>query len=681
LKKTLFSLLILALYIWGVGESAFFPSLRLLRDTQWDGSLFVPTIIQRVISFLWVLPVGLGLMGWARWFKTLFFRKVKMSEANLMGFSLALAFFSLYVFGLAINEILYWPVTALFFVPALWEGWKGRRDFVSPYIGLKIGFWGLLLIPALALWAFEYLSPPLVWDAILDHFRFARETSRLHQLLFHWTNHTGDMPKAAELVLAGFWNLGGEGLSKISSALPALLTYWLLILFIQEVRGNTKLAAWIFWTCPFFLAIYSWGYIEGFLAFFEVLALFCFWKSTQEPKNKVWSTLMAFFLGTAFSIKYTAVLAIVAIGLIWIHEKLIRKNPFRLKPICFLAFLLPLFPWLFKNWLAFGNPFYPLATSVFGAPVGYSPEMERSLLADTGLPAGFGGLLKNLWNSFFTTSNAVNAAWTPLVAMSLPWAWVVVKKRFGIFLLCFSFLYFAAWIFISTSFRHAAAGGVILVLLAALVWGEAFRQKKSGILALFGVGMALSFWLCLSAQLTTTAPYAVALGLENPLLRLKRHYSYDLDTYAAYKGIEEHSDPKDKVVAFAVFQTYPLQRIAFVDFKWKRPVFLQWASQCKTAEELAAVLKKEGVRYFLYQKWEAGAMSREEKDFNLEGMPVSEYIRFWRYFMDPIGIYENSFVYAVRFKPRSQPQRLEQLPGFEGKNDWVKLVMDSRAGG
>jgi 4-amino-4-deoxy-L-arabinose transferase-like glycosyltransferase len=675
------SWLILALFIWGIGKSALFPSLRLFQDTQWDGSLFFPAMIRKLTPLLWVMPVGLGLMGWARWFKTLFFLKVKKDEGDLLGLSLALSFFSLYVFGLAVNEILYWPLTALFFIPPLWEVWKGRKDFTFPHSQLKNG-WGLFwFAPPLALWAFEYFSPPLVWDAILDHYRFAREVSRLHQILFHWTNHTGDMPKAAELVLAGFWNLGGEGLSKFSSALPALLTSWLLVLFVQEGKAMERLVLFIFWTCPFFLALYSWGYIEGFLAFFEVLALFCFWKAIQEPKNKVWPTLMAFFLGTAFAVKYTAVLAIIPIGIMWVHEKLIRKNPFKFKPICFLAFLLPLFPWLLKNWLAFGNPIYPLATSLFSAPIGYSPEMERGLLADTGLPAGLGGLLKNLWDSFFTTSNAVNAAWTPLVAMSLPWAWILAKKRFGIFLLCFSAIYFAGWMFISTSFRHASGGCVVLVLMAALAWEEAFHQKKTGIQALFGVGVILSFWLCLSAQLLTTAPYAAALGWEDPLLRLKRHYSYDLDTYTAYKGIEDHSDSKDKVVAFAVFQTYPLQRIAFVDFKWKRPVFLQWASHCKTAEELAAVLEKEGVRYFLYQKWEARAMSREEKDFNLEGMPVSEYIRFWRYFMEPVGIYENSFVYAVRFKPLSQPQRLELLPGFEGKDDWVKSVMDSRDGG
>ncbi len=680
LKKTLASLLILAFFIWSVGKSSFFPSLKLFQDTQWDESLFFPALSHRALSLLWIVLIGFGFIGWARWFKGILFPTNDKKITFLFGFSLALVFFSFYVFSLAINEILYWPLTALFFIPASVEGWKGKKDFAFSNSGLKPGPWVTLLIPPLVLWAFEYLSSPLVWDAILDHFRFAREVSRLHQILFHWTNHTGDMPKAAELILAGFWNLGGEGLSKLSSALPTILTSWLLILLSREGKGTGKLTAFIFLTCPFFLALYSWGYVEGFLAFFEVLALFSFWKAIQEPKNRVWLPLTTFFLGTAFVVKYTAVLAIVAIGLIWSYEKLVQKNPLKLNLISFLAFIFPLFPWLFKNWLAFGNPFYPLATHIFGTPVGYSPEMEKNLLVDTGLPLSFGGSAATLWSSFFTTSNAVNAAWTPLVVMGLPWAWGVVKTRFGFFLLCFSVLFLTSWIFVSSSFRHASGGALVLILLAALAWEEAFKEKQNGPKVLFGVGAALSFWLCLSAQLVTTAPYASALGLEDPLLRLKRHYSYNLDTYAAYRGIEGHSDPKDKVLAFAVFQTYPLQRIAFVDFKWKRPVFLQWASDCKTAEELSAILKREGVRYFLYQKWEARAMSREEKDFNLEGMPVSEYVRFWRYFMDPVGIYENSFVYSVRDKPREEPQKIELLPGFEGKDDWVRSVMNPTGG-
>jgi len=207
-----------------------------------------------------------------------------------------------------------------------------------------------------------------------------------------------------------------------------------------------------------------------------------------------------------------------------------------------------------------------------------------------------------------------------------------------------------------------------LVLLASVAWEEAFKTNNRWIKGVFVLGAALSLWLCLSAQFTATAPYAVALGMEDPALRLKRHYTKDLDTYAAYRGIKEHSEPKDKVIAFGVFQTYLLDRISFVDFKWKRPIFLQWAAQCRTAEQLAELLHKEGVRYFLYQNWEAVQMSKVEKDFNLVGLPVSEYVRFWRYYMEPVGKYENSFVYGVLTVPLAVPRKLNQLPGLQEKD-------------
>ncbi len=676
--KALVSLLILALFIWGVGKSAFFPSLRLLQDTQWDSSFFFPAFGIKLLSFLWVLPVGLGFLGWARWFQYLFFPKVEKEPARLLGFAITLSFFSLYVFGLAINEILYWPLTTLFFIPPILKGleeWKTVSLLWQGFGKNKRALW--LAIP-LSLWIFEYLSPPLVWDAILDHFRFAREVSRLHQILFHWTNHTGDMPKAAELVLAGFWNLGGENLSKFSSALPAFLTAGLFLVFDREWKGRRNVSAWIFWTCPFFMAINSWGYVEGFLAFFEVLALYCSWKAFQEPKNQVWLPLMAFFLGTAFVVKYTAVLAFVAIGIILFNEKFVRKNPIKVNFVCLLAIALPMFPWLLKNWLAFDNPFYPLLTSVFGVGIGYSPVMEQGLLTDTGLPLGVGFVerLHGLWNSFFTTSNAVNAPWTPLVLMSFPWVWTSFKKRMGVFLFSFSILFLVGWFFISSSFRHASGGVVVLVLLASMAWEEALKKKDSLDRIAFGAGTVLSLWLCLSTQLTTTAPYASALGLEDPFLRLKRHFLYSTNTYSANKYIEEHSDSKDKVVAFAVYQDYPLNRIAFVDFKWKRPIFLQWVSKCKTAEQLANLLREEGVRFFLYQEQEALFMSKVEKDFNLAGMPASEYIRFWQYYMDPVKVFENSIVYEVRSVPLDLPQKFEPIPGFQEKG--IRFVVEKQ---
>lgn len=674
LIKTLASYLILAFFVYGVGfygndPHALFPSLRLLQDTSWDFSFFWSEAAEKAVALLLMMPIGLGFVGWSVFLKEIFFPKMENPAAELLGYLMGISLFSIYIFGLAINGILYGPLAALFFAPAVWKGW--RQCKVWGHWGT--GFWkspsrALLALPLL-LWAAEYLSPPLVWDAVLDHFRYAREVSRLHQIPFYWTNHTGDMPKAAELVLAGFWSLGGESLSKLSGALAAIGAFCLLEVFSREWKGKSIVAEWLFWTGPFFLALFSWGYVEGFLAVYEMAALFCLWKAFTKPKDGIWFSLSCFFLGFSFVIKYTALLAIGAAAALFIYWKWVQRQDLKAdwKGLC--LFLIPLFPWILKNSLAYGNPFYPLATTFFGASYGYGPGMERELWQDTGFPQGLGllGRLVLFWKVFFTPGTAVAACWTPLVFMSLPWSWKVFKNKLGIFLLLFTVFFFLGWSVFCTSLRHASGGTLALVVLAAMAWDKAFQEKRGKVSAVFVAGVFLSLWLCLSAQWTATAPYASALGLEDPLLRLKRNYTYDTDTYTAYRFIEAHSDPWDKVIAFAVFQTYPLQRTTFVDFKWKRPIFLQWVSQCRTAEQLAGKLHEEGVKYFLYQRWEAMTMSRLEKDFNLEGMSVQEYRRFWQFFMEPVEMGGNTTVYEVRKAPLEKPRQLDQLPGLQEK--------------
>jgi len=650
--SSLASLVFLVLVLWGIGLKPFWLSFEPLLDTQWDLSYLSPTWGQRFMSLLWLIPVGLGFLGWSRLLKGVFFPTLKNSSARFLGLSLTLSLFSLYVLFLGVNGLIYWPLTALFFVPAFVEGWKEWRLLAFREWVANRKNWIWLGVAPVLIWSFEYLSPPLVWDAVLDHFRYAREVSRLHQIPYHWVNHTGDMPKAAELILAGFWNLGGEPLSKLSLVLPALLTGWLLLNFKEEKENGGVTASWIFWTCPYFLALYAFGYVEGFLAFFEFAALFCIWKGLEEPKKAFWLPLAALFLGTALVVKYTAVLAIGAVLVLLVYERVVHKKKLEIKPIFLLAFVLPFFPWFLKNWLAFGNPVYPLATALFGSHIGYNPEMEKGLLLDTGVPweMGWSSRLQNLWNSFFTADNQVGAAWTPLVVMSLPWFFGLVKDKLGQFLLVFSGLFVGSWFLVSSSVRHVSGAVVVLALLSAMAWQLAFKEKRGWGRPLFVTGLLISVWLSFSTQLGTTAPYASALGLEDPLLRLKRHYSLSTETYEAYRFIESHSDPADKVMAFAVWQTYPLQRMAFVDFKWKRPILLEWATHCHTAEQLAQKFHEEGVAYFLFQRWETDAMSKVERDFKLEGMPLPEYKRFWGTFLEPVLRGENVTVYRVRWK-------------------------------
>jgi hypothetical protein len=659
------------LFLWGMGRGAFFPSLRLLLDTQWDLSLFPGLMGRKMLSFCWLVPIGLGLMGWVRVLQITVLRKVEPPIAFWIGLALSVVFFSFLVFGLAINSILSRPLVLLFFIPMVILKPKKVLKWFSDIRFRSKCFASFFLPAAGLLWMFEYLSPPLIWDAVLDHFNYAREVVRLHQIPFHWTNHTGEMPKLAELIMAGFWTLGGESLAKLSVGLAALFMAGFFSLMTREWKGEIQNTYLLFWTCPFFLALFSWGYVEGFLASFEVLALFCLWKALAQPKEEVWILSAAFFLGVAFSVKYTAVFALGACLAVWIWDRGWSRafNGLNLKVALF--FLLPCFPWLFKNYLANGNIFYPLATTLLGGPPGYKPVMESALWQDTGNPTGFSLLNwgRLLWDSFFTPHNGVAAAWSPLFAMSLPWLWPVLKKRVGELMGIYALSFFLFWLLFCTSLRHAAVGMVVLAVMGGLAWQIALKGKELYQKCLFTIGLLLSLWLMVSAQLTATAPYFSALGLEDPLNRLKRHYSRDLGTFSAYRFIENNSDVHDKVMAFSVFQTYQLQRVAFVDFKWKMPIFLKWASFCKTAEELAFIFKKEGVAYFLYQDWEAGVMSKMEKDFKLEGLPTSEYDRFWKCFMEPAAEFGNAYVYHVLDRPQSVKNN-RPYPKFNERGEW-----------
>jgi len=668
LKKCIGSLLLLGLFLYSMKASAFFPSLQMIKDTQWDFSIFPVLGLKKVEAFIWLVPIGLGFCGWIRGIRNSLLAGRKGPMVRLTAWAIALCFFSFYCFALGVNELLYKSVVGLFFVAGIIPGifefndiWKSVRSKTG---GLNFWFpFGLIIL----VWSSEYLSPPIIWDAVLDHFRFAEEVARLHQIPFHWTNHTGDMPKFVETLLVGFWCLGGETLAKLLSGLSVLLTAYLVYVVAWENGFSNRVGQWLFWSCPLFLALFAWGYVEGFLAFYEVLALYCLWQFYKQPKVEVWVYLCGFFLGTAFSIKYTAVLAIVGCDVLLIYHNLKHKK----WDSCFwfgaVFLFLPMVAWVLRNELANGNPLYPLATQWLGGPPGYNTRMESSLLEDTGKPAGLSVLswFLLLWNSFFTTNNQVGAAWTPLLLMSLPWWGKVFKDRFVVFLLVFTGVFWTGWILFCTSLRHASGGVLVLVLIAAIVWDKVLKKDGKWAKTVFGLGCLVSLWLCFSAQLTTTAPYASALGLEDPLKRIERNYGFNLDIFAAYRDIETQSGPWDKVVALGVFQTYPLQRTSFVDFYWKKPTLLSWASDCQTAEELAMRFKKEGALFVLYPREEAIHSFGRNKNYQLGGMSEKEYLRFWSYFMQPVAEYENTFVYRVTQMPSAKPMILHEVPGLQ----------------
>jgi hypothetical protein len=666
------------LLVFGIGVHALAPSFKAVGDIPWTLDGFWKTWADQSTALIWGAAALLGLAGWTESLKVFWFGKEVEDESGPLCFGASLALFSLFVFGLGMNGLLFSPLVALFFLVQVPNGF---RLLSNPWLaGWKTWQKNLLLFSLLP-WLFEYFSPPIVWDAVLDHFRFAREIARLHQIPFHWVNHTGDIPKGAELIWAGFWVLGGEGLARLSSALALVGALYLGIVLARQ----WKVPAWplllILTACPFWLAIFSWGYDEGLLALYEILAFVALESAFRRKNQPVGFGLSLFFLGAALGVKYTAVFAWAGMAAVFLFEKLWNKKTVEFNWKWAIFILIPCVPWLLRNDLSNGNPFYPMATAWFGGPMGYNASLESDLWTDTGASSGWslGGALKTVWLDFGTPSNQVGAPLAPLLLMGLPLWWKTGKlKGVGPWFI-FSMVFLGVWIIFCTNLRHAAGGLLALALVSGAAWSLGLKYSTPLLRWVFGFGFLLSLGMVWINQLNTTSPYGVSLGFQNPLERLKRNYDADFDTFCAYETIEKNSAGCDKTLAFALYQTYPLRRTAFVDFFWKKPIFLNWASQCETADQLAQKLRREGITTFLYQRMEAAYMSRKEKDFELSGMPPAEYVRFWQFYTRPLALYENSSLYQVLSRPLERPRNLTDLPGLE--EAWLAPLLASEQRG
>lgn len=639
----------------------------MLEDTLWDTSLAGDYWRQRLPGLLLFIPVGLGWVGCAQSLSRVFLGKMDEKLRSPFASTAVLCLFSCYCFGLAVNGLFYALAVLAFFLPFLPSGFLEIKSFLNSVKIPTINNWLLGIgVIASGIWMFEFFSPPIIWDAVLDHFRFAREVARNHFLPFHWTNHTGDIPKFTELIWAGFWVMGGEFMSKASMALSVGLTAWILAAYPKSKGYSGYLGPLFFMTGPCFLALFSWGYVEGHLALFEILSLIAFLELLDAPQKTIWFKTSLFFLGAAFATKYTAVMLLAGFLILFLFLKRgTLKNNMNWAVFVFFA-LCPL-PWYLRNELANGNPFYPLVTGVFGGPPGFDPGMESALWTDTGRIFGLNylSLFNHYVSAFFTMNNGIGACWTPLVFMSLPWVMSKPSDKKVLYLIVFSSVYFGLWGFFCTNLRQGSGGCLALLLLASFLWNKAFQESGVVRRIVFALGIVVSIALTLLAQVQTTTPYASALGLEDSLIRLKRNYSFDLDTYCAYRTIEKISETQDKVLAFGVYQTYPLRRTTYVDFFWKKPILLKWAENCKLAGDLALKLREEGIQYIVYQREEASMMSGKEKNFNLTGMPEIQYVEFWKRYAEPVQRFDNCVVYRVGEIPTSTPIPLLDIPGLQ----------------
>ena len=318
-------------------------------------------------------------------------------------------------FGLGLNG-LWWPIllgflALTFLVLALWDFFHGfmkiqklPRFHLPRKIPLVLGGVGMACF-LLAL--LQGAVPDVYFDALVYHLSTLEFWKYHHGIADFYTNLYSYYPFGGELYFFNGFIFGGSEAAKLLNTFAAGLCGLAAAGWVAEETNPEY--GWLTWamvlTLPLVSATVWTTQNDVLLAFFLILFFYALARWAREKENWNWAVTAGLLGGGALTVKYTAVVGVVAglltIGLTY-RETLRVKHWLRWGTMKGLIFL-SLAPWLIKNFTYTGNPFYPYLSSWIGG-IALSTGKIVALMGDHESPflGGFsfagwiGHLLRNL---------------------------------------------------------------------------------------------------------------------------------------------------------------------------------------------------------------------------------------------------------------------------------------------
>ncbi|MFB3895815.1 MAG: phospholipid carrier-dependent glycosyltransferase [bacterium] len=250
---------------------------------------------------------------------------------------------------------------------------------------------------------------------------------------------------------------GNSIIPKLFHALAAILTAIAVYGFTRKHTENpliAMLAAAIFYTLPQVSWMSSSAFNENWWMLFGVLAIFAWFEWQQVPALKIeeenvinydqnetnqvwevspktnrnrWLYLAAVFCGLGISTKLIAVMFypfLLGIAtLIRSQKSEVRSQKYD-AVFLFLAasffLVVPVFPWLVRNYVYTHNPIYPLLSRFFTSPHPYDIAGQNFASIRSLPPMSFGAIIDRIWNSFISININGNGIITAFFIVCIP---------------------------------------------------------------------------------------------------------------------------------------------------------------------------------------------------------------------------------------------------------------------
>lgn len=580
---------------------------------------------------------------------------------------------SLVFFALALLQVFTFPIilavcallTLGFGVPAgiqAIQNWKKILDRPSRWrtwpFDLRIAL-ALLAVPLLYAF-YSCLMPPTQSDGLRYHLAVPRLYLR-HGGFYLMPNLAfSNFPFLIEYLYAiplAFGLISGPKFIHAS--------YYLLTVLLAARMGKTLAgpragiyAALILASMPFAPIFASWSFMEFGLAFYTLLgfslALEVFESRRTVPDSLPWPTirLLGVVGGGLLGCKYTAVttVAFFLLLLLWPVDAgfrpafAFRNLKSHLRPVLLYGVVAALVgcPWYIKNLILLGNPVYPFARGLFPTPdwtgfnalfFQYHAGLKGNLTAILQAPL-FDRVYDFLTLPFRVTfypgdmashpdnfgSWPIGAVWLllgPFLPLREKWtpraAWH----------LAFSVFLYLLWAYTYRDTRFLLPGLAVAAPLMGLVVEElaaASRWTKYGVLLVVFYNILFT-----SASIllpTKNAPWWVMSGKVSREDYLENISDFTRGPCQAFRYLRDNTAPEQKVLLHGIEHPfYCPNDIIGADWFNTDPL-IAWSWECPSADALLARLRKEGIRYIVYDRGK----------INSPG-----YFGFYRLFRLPLG--------------------------------------------
>lgn len=306
-------------------------------------------------------------------------------------------------------------------------------------------FFLVFILLACAITLIGALSPPLGNDSLAYRLVHVKAFSQAQRVSYIPYARESLWPYLIEMLFTLGFAIGSDILAKLIAWSFGLLGAFLIYTAAKRYFSRTAgyISSVIFLLTPAIFNQMTHSYVDIAQAVYAFASLLCLLRYFKEREMK-WAALAGLFCGFVLSIKFTAIITLLTLLVLFIHG-LIRAPGRRasiLKGLCVFLLFTGLFSvcWYLRAYIIKQNPLYPYVAGVFGGH---------------GWARGATGV--------------IGAEFTIARFLKLPWTMTMHTGRYGIEHLGVAYLLFLPLVFLidrkRTFFR---AFGLFIVIYAAL---------------------------------------------------------------------------------------------------------------------------------------------------------------------------------------------------------------------